>query len=62
MTLEALLNVCDCDLTAQVFIAGWDVRASSESLLGMLDKSYLSMQVLEIIMDGDLMKIWLKED
>lgn len=62
MTLETLLNVCDCDLVVQIFIAGWDIRGSSESVLGLVDNAYLHMQVFEINMEDNLMKIWLKED
>ena len=62
MTLETLLNVCDCDLMAQVYVAGWNLRGTSEALLGMLGPEYLSMQILEINLEDELMKVWLKED
>lgn len=62
MTLETLLNVCDCDLMAQVYVAGWDVRGTSEAILGMLGQEYLAMQVLEINLEDELMKIWLREE
>ena len=62
MTLETLLNVCDCDLRAEVHVAGWDLRGTSEALLGMLAPEYLSMQVLEINLEDELMKVWLREE